>query len=130
MKDLIGKVVFIEFYGEGYYSGASESQSAFVTKEFFEEYKDEFEGYTPYFSELDGKHSEIEGDVKINLCNTEEDLKSALRTMVEQDGDWMVFESCLDGCEGVEEQWELSKCIKQRIASFTTTKYTFDNEEI
>ena len=36
MKDLIGKVVFIEFYGEGYYSGASESQSAFVTKEFFE----------------------------------------------------------------------------------------------
>ena len=130
MKDLIGKVVFIEFFGEGYYSGASESQSAFVTKEFFEEYKDEFEGYTPYFSELDGKHSEIEGEVKINLCETEEDIKTALKTFTEQDGDWMVFESCLDGCEDIEEQWKFSKDIKKRVSSYTTTVYTFDGEEI
>ena len=130
MKDLIGKVVFVEFYGEGWYSGASESQSSFVTKEFFEEHKDEFEGYTPYFSELDGKHSEIEGEVKINLCETEDDVKVALKTFTEQDGDWMIFESCLDGCEGIEEQENLSKSIKQRVASYTTTEYTFDNEQI
>ena len=130
MKDLIGKVVFVEFYGEGWYSGASDSQSAFVKKEFFEEYKDMFEGYTPYFSELDGKHSEIEGEVKINLCETEEDIKTALKTFTEQDGDWMVFESCLDGCEDIEEQWKFSKDIKKRVSSYTTTVYTFDGEEI
>lgn len=130
MKDLIGKVVFVEFYGEGWYSGASESQSGFVTKEFFEQYKDELTSYTPYFSELDGKHSVIEGDVNITECNTEKDLKVALKSFTENDGDWMVFESCLDCCEGVEEQWELSKSIKKRIASHTTTVYTFDGEEI
>jgi hypothetical protein len=116
MKDLIGKVVFIEFYGEGYYSGASESQSAFVTKEFFEEHKDEIEGYTPYFSELDGKHSGIEGDVKITFCETEENLKHALKTMTEQDGDWMIWDSCLDGVDGVSKQIEFSDNIFNKIS--------------
>ncbi len=130
MKDLIGNVVFVEFYGEGWYSGASESQSAFVTKEFFEENKEIFEDYTPYFSELDGKHSEIEGDVKINLCETEEQLKEALKTSSEKDGNWMVWESCLDGVDGVEEQVEFSKNITSKITSKTVTTYMFDGVEV
>lgn len=130
MKDLIGKVVFIEFYGEGYYSGASESQSAFVTKEFFEENKDTFENYTPYFYELDGKHSEIEGTVKINLLDTEESFKEAVKTNLERSDDYMIWDSCLDDVEGVSKQIEFSDNIVNKISSKTTTIYMFDNVEI
>ncbi len=130
MKDLIGNVVFVEFYGKGYYSGSSESHSAFVTKEFFEENKETFENYTPYFHELDGKHSEIEGDVNINLCNTEERLREAIKKVCEKDDDWMIWESCLDGVDGVEEQVEFSKNITSKITSKTVTTYMIDGVEV
>lgn len=56
-------------YGEGYYSGSSEQWSvAFDINDYemLKERVEEFEeGYTPYFSELDGKHSEVEGEMEI-----------------------------------------------------------------
>lgn len=62
-------------YGEGYYSGSSEQWAIAFDINDYEMLKrkvDEFQdGYTPYFLELDGKHSEVEGGVYI-----QEDLLS------------------------------------------------------
>lgn len=73
-------------YGEGYYSGASHQWSvAFdvndyeMLKENVREFKD---GYTPYFCELDGKHSEVEGDIEIL-----EDLDAIIEAYIESDED-------------------------------------------
>lgn len=56
-------------YGVGYYSGAKESWCiAFDINdlELLKETVGEFEdGYRPYFMELDGKHSEVEGDTYV-----------------------------------------------------------------
>ena len=50
--------------------------------------------------------------------------------MTEQDGDWMIWDFCLDGVEGVSKQIELSDNIMNKVSSKTTTIYMFDNVEI
>ena len=130
MKELIGKVVFVELFGEGYYSGSCCSQSGFFTKEFFEENEDLIRGYTPYFHYLDGKHSEVDGDVKINMCETVEDLISAFKTYTEMDDDYMIWESMLDGVSDVQEQNEFSNSITSKIKTNTVVTITYDGQEI
>jgi len=56
----------IVFEGEGYYSGNTESNLLFIKKEnLTDEMKDFLAGYTPYYPELDGKHTEVAGKVAI-----------------------------------------------------------------
>lgn len=77
MKYLDGSVVQLSIHGEGSRSGATETVVLYVTKAFLEEHRELWEEYTPWFSELDGKHSECKGD-KFEEVLTKENAKELL----------------------------------------------------
>ncbi len=84
------EVVLVELFGKASYSGQSESHSAFMTKEMYEKYEDDINSYTPYFHELDGKHSEVIGEVIIH-----EDGQDIAAALARKDDDCMIYESLL-----------------------------------
>lgn len=60
------KVVCLEVSATGYRSGAFSSHIFFMTEEDFNKHEDVLREYSFWFHELDGKHSEIEGKVKVH----------------------------------------------------------------
>lgn len=75
------EVVLVELRGEGWYSGKVESHSAFFPVDLFDKYFDQFEGYIPYFYELDGKNSEVEGELIVH--ENEVDIAKAFIRKIE-----------------------------------------------
>lgn len=74
----------IEFFGEGYHSGTTQQDVLFLNKSFFtDELDDYLSEYTPYFYELDGKHSTVKGEV-----NTHEDVRTMFSAWVNGCGDF------------------------------------------
>ena len=70
--------VFVGSEAEGYYSNSYACEGVFLTKNYYERNKEEietaFEGRT--FYELDGKHSEVDGDLLVrDFDNVSELLK-------------------------------------------------------
>ena len=59
------KVIEIEAYAEGYYSGAEAYGVVYVPKEFYEKHKSIIDGLKLGIYELDGKHSYTECDLSI-----------------------------------------------------------------
>jgi len=69
------KVVEIETYAAGYYSGAEAYGVIYVPKEFYEKHKSVIDGLKLGVSELDGKHSYTECDLSITEQTIEEFAK-------------------------------------------------------
>ena len=59
------KVIEVEAYAEGYYSGAEAYGVVYVPKEFYEKHKSTIDGLEFGIYELDGKHSYTECDLSI-----------------------------------------------------------------
>lgn len=85
------EVVAIELFGEGYYSGSVASHLGFMLKQDYLKYKEEIESYIPYFSELDGKHSETEGEVFVHELDNE--IAAAYVRMTD---DWLFYECLIE----------------------------------
>lgn len=132
IKDVVGNIVMVEFSGEGYWSSNSASQVAFFSKKDYEDYiSDLAESYTPYFHELDGKHSEVVGKCRIVYIDSVGDLKDAIKSYCDSDDNWMIWESMLDGFESDEEiqrmidhDLQLTKCMGQSVV----TTYEFNGD--
>ena len=77
MDEYLNKVVLIEVWAGDYYSNRREQHYAFVPIEIYESHHDKVREYTPYFPDLDGRHSEIKGTVAESYICTPEDLKLA-----------------------------------------------------
>ena len=62
---LNSELVVFGWYGEGYYSNSTAYEVMLLPKEQYElfELDEAFKGVDKYFYELDGKHSEVEGEV-------------------------------------------------------------------
>jgi hypothetical protein len=60
------KVVCLEVSATGHRSGAFRSHLFFMTEDDFNKHEDVLREYRFWFHDLDGKHSEIEGDVKVH----------------------------------------------------------------
>ena len=124
-------VVLVTCYGEGHYSGNSETQGYWVTKDFYEEHKDTIDNFTPYFHELDGKHSEVEGKVIVYHGITLESLAE-----FEDIGDgYMIYESMLYDILNDDEDLEcelelLNNTIIELFKVNRTVQYVFDGEVI
>ena len=84
--------VFVELFGEGYYSGQTERHCMFLSKDFYEEHKGTISEYTPYFSELDGKHSEVQGSVSV-FEEINEEFITSFAEWCEEPNTWMIDES-------------------------------------
>ena len=61
-------VVNLCFYAEGYYSGQEYEENITISEEMYENIKHEIDDMQVYISSLDGKHSEVLGDIDIQPC--------------------------------------------------------------
>lgn len=75
---LNSELVVFGWYGEGYYSKSEAYEIAFLPKEQYELFNMDkaFEGVDNYFYDLDGKHSEVEGEVFKETITVEELLEN------------------------------------------------------
>ncbi|MEG2289577.1 MAG: hypothetical protein RSC24_06380 [Clostridium sp.] len=75
------KITEINMYGEGYYSGSSEEENLLVTTEFYNKFlKDKVENRLMEtgicLGELDGKHSEVYGEIGFIHYDNDKELVS------------------------------------------------------
>ena len=61
-------VVNLCFYAEGYYSGQEYEENITISEDMYENIKHEIDDMQVYISGLDGKHSEVLGDIDIQPC--------------------------------------------------------------
>lgn len=120
-----GSIVLITLSAEAYYSGATVTHDAFVTQAFIDENEEIIEGYHFSVHELDGKHSETEGEVSFDTLDKDnaESLLAELHGESEQ-----VFEDMLDDCIGLEEMIDLDRDIRSKIG--VKTVVTFEGVEL
>lgn len=130
---LLGNLVMVEFFGEGYYSGNTESHVAFFESDDFEQIESVFEDYTPYFHELDGKHSEVQGVVNITKISTLEELKQCIGTYECSDDYYPIFDTCIDESEFSDMSDMLHQTHDDIVSKFevkTTTEYFVQGTKI
>ena len=65
-------VVNLCFYAEGYYSGQEYEENVTISEEMYEKIKEEIDNMRVYIPELDGKHSEVLGEIDIQPCEENE----------------------------------------------------------
>ena len=75
---LNSELVVFGWYGEGHYTKSKAYEIAFLPKEQYELFNMDkaFEGVDNYFYDLDGKHSEVEGEVFKETITVEELLEN------------------------------------------------------
>lgn len=74
-------IVKLNVYAEAYYSGTTYEEDVVISKSLYEKIKTELDEYDSennenargvYVGELDGKHSEVEGDLSVEVYSEEE----------------------------------------------------------
>ena len=130
MENVFNKVVMITIEAEGYRSGATALQVGFVEKEVYEDWKEEIESYTSYFGDLDGKHSEVEGETSIMLIEDEFDLRRAIDKQGASDGDYFIFEGMLCEACDIESLEKFHEEFALKLSTEVSKKYYFDGKEV
>lgn len=78
---MIMDIVKLNVYAEAYYSGTTYEEDVVISKSLYEKIKTELDEYDSennenargvYVGELDGKHSEVEGDLSVEVYSEEE----------------------------------------------------------
>lgn len=122
----------IEVSATGHYSNASETHTCWVTKEFCDKYADAIGTFSYHFHELDGKHSETEGDVYIH-----ESVTDMMNAWIASNGDhWVITEVLFDHIRGEADADEddfiamasLNEDMNETIEVRTETIVTFEGE--
>lgn len=130
---ILTNTVFVNLTATGGYSGQTESHTGFMPKEIFEKYEQEITDHTPYFHDIDGKHSEVEGKT-ITTHVSQDTLKGCLLAHFNADGNWQVYESLTDSVGMEEEEIQAIKDLSYRVSKginvFTTVTVTLDGEEV
>lgn len=112
------ELVNVNLYAEGYYSEATYEDNIWIKKSSYEKLKDIFPTEIDC-GELDGKHSEVMGDVEIySVCKTEEDYAEA--GIPKCDGDYLEW-GLKELYENNNLDWEVEqKEIKEYFDSLDT----------
>ena len=109
-------IVKLNVYAEAYYSGATYEEDVVISKNLYEKIKTELDEYNSennenargvYVGELDGKHSEVEGDLSIEMYF--EDEIADCSWDLNEDGD-MLYYKVKDICD--EKDLDLDDDIK------------------
>lgn len=124
----IEDLVLIKVEAEGYRSGATRLDTAVVEKNFVKEWEDDFSSV--YYYELDGKHSQTEGDVSF-VEITKDNLKEIIDLYLDGDCD-AIWESMFDDIpeDVLEEQWGIDEEFGQSIHRKVETVYFFKGEMV
>ena len=109
-------IVKLNVYAEAYYSGAVYEEDVVISKSLYEKIKTELDEYNSennenasgiYVGELDGKHSEVEGDLYIEVYS--EDEVADCDWNLNEDGDRLYYK-VKDICD--EKNLDLDEDIK------------------
>lgn len=99
-------IVKLNVYAEAYYSGATYEEDVVISKRLYEKIKTELDEYDSennenargvYVGELDGKHSEVEGDLSVEVYSEEEIADCSWD--LNEDGDCLYYK-VKDICDG------------------------------
>ena len=133
LKDGNIDLIFVGAEAEGYWSGAYECEGVFVSREMYRDNRFEFEeaflGRT--FYELDGKHSEVEGEIVIKEITSIQEITQLL-SVDDVDYDPYHLLDYLDGeiskrIEG--EVIALYETIENFIEGYAAVTYAVTDEE-
>lgn len=109
-------IVKLNVYAEAYYSGATYEEDVVISKNLYEKIKTELDEYDSennenargiYVGELDGKHSEVEGELSVEIYS--EDEVGDYSWDLNEDGDSLYYK-VKDICD--EKDLDLDKDIK------------------
>lgn len=109
-------IVKLNVYAEAYYSGATYEEDVVISKSLYEKIKTDLDEYDSennenargiYVGELDGKHSEVEGDLSVEIYS--EDEVANCSWDLNEDGD-MLYYKVKDICD--EKDLNLDEDIK------------------
>lgn len=107
-------VVNLCFYAEGYYSGQEYEENVTISEEMYENIKHEIADMQVYIPDLDGKHSEVCGDIDIQPCEESEIEDWYSETKNDGESFWeRLQEVCQEkGLDIVKDVEEVEKYIK------------------
>ena len=109
-------IVKLNVYAEAYYSGATYEEDVIISKSLYEKIKTDLDEYNSennenargvYVGELDGKYSEVEGDLSVEIYS-EDDIADC-NWNLNEDGD-MLYYKVKDICD--EKDLDLDEDIK------------------
>lgn len=107
-------VVNLCFYATGYYSGQEYEENVTISEEMYEKIKDEIGNMEVYIPDLDGKYSEILGEIDIQPCEESEIADWYSETKNDGESFWeRLQEFCQDkGLDIVKDVVEVEKFIR------------------
>lgn len=122
-------LIKLNLYAEAYYSGAEYNEVVFITPqdyikyfgsgqdtdaETFEEYvENQWDGREVYVGELDGKHSEVSGDVEVDFWDAERIAEDFEPT--DNDGDYLIDKLVGKAKSLGESRFEIIENIKKHV---------------
>ena len=107
-------VVNLCFYATGYYSGREYEENVTISEEMYEKIKDKIDNMEVYIADLDGKYSEILGEIDIQPCEESEIADWYSETKNDGESFWeRLQEICQNkGLDIVKDVEEVEKFIK------------------
>lgn len=131
-------LVFVGSEAEGYYGGAYDCFGVFVTEEYFDKYEDELRQTFSYRShgELDGKYSDVEGDLVVVECNG---ISDVLALMSDKSPDYATYHysEYIDYDDGAHEDiedlldhiTETQTAVLANVRGYSLYEYMLTDEE-
>lgn len=83
-------LININLYGEGYYSGSTYEETIYLLEDDYKSLNKDFVGEEIDLGELDGKHSEVYGEVEVEVISDEE--QGNYNFEVKNDGENLYYE--------------------------------------
>lgn len=125
--------VRVSVYAEGYYSGQTYEEAVYITKDFYDMAKDSIDGISIYVYELDGKHSEVEGEVEVEVFDSSRDLELERIEIKNDDGErlWYQMEEIAKehGVDLDENQDSVLEYLKT-IDSYVDVSYRIKKSQV
>ncbi|CAM0050836.1 hypothetical protein VPHF86_0157 [Vibrio phage F86] len=131
-------VRLLELSATGYHSNSTETHTMWVTQDFIDKYGDCILAQTIYFHELDGKHSETEGEISFHS-----DLQAMALAWADSRGESYKIEEVFDHLRGdyvgefedglndaIAEMTELNTDLNETIEVTNITKVTIGTETV
>ncbi|MBD5589273.1 hypothetical protein [Clostridium botulinum] len=122
-------LVKLNLYGEAYYSGQEYNETIFLLEGDYLKLEQDFNGMEISLGELDGKHSEVYGEVEVEYISEEKQLDYKYNTC--DDGEclyWELYESAHD--MKLEEMIKRTNDYINNLDSLVEVTYTIRKSQV
>ncbi|EQC1535597.1 hypothetical protein ACY1J9_001428 [Clostridium botulinum] len=124
-------LVNINVYGESYYSGVEYRETIFLLEEDYIKLEQDFNGMEIGLGELDGKHSEVFGEVEVEYITEEKQLDYKYNTY--NDGEslyWELYEAAYDKKIKLEEMVSRANDYINNLDSLVEVTHTVRKSQV